>query len=134
MTAQTDNAAECVLLVETDVLARFPLADYLRECGYKVLEASTTDEAVSLLNEPSLPVSVALIDARAAGAISGFALAHRIRGERPGIDVVLAGSTADAVDSASEICADGPALAKPYERTQVLDLIKRLRAARDRQS
>ena len=27
-----------LLLVEPDVLVRFAIADYLRECGYKVLE------------------------------------------------------------------------------------------------
>lgn len=34
-----------VLVVEHDVLVRHPLAKYLRECGYRVVEAITYDEA-----------------------------------------------------------------------------------------
>ena len=35
----------CILIVEQDVLVRTPLAEYLRECGYLVLEASSAGEA-----------------------------------------------------------------------------------------
>jgi hypothetical protein len=31
--------APCVLLVDAEELVRTPLAQYLRECGYRVLEA-----------------------------------------------------------------------------------------------
>ena len=41
--------APCILLVERDVIVRTPLAEYLRECGYRVLEAVTAAEARTLL-------------------------------------------------------------------------------------
>ena len=34
-----------VLLVEGDIIVRHPLAEYLRECGFTVFEASNGDEA-----------------------------------------------------------------------------------------
>ena len=37
--------SEVIFLDETDVIVRHPLAKDLRECGYKVLEASTDDRA-----------------------------------------------------------------------------------------
>ena len=39
----------CILLVECDIVVRSPLAEYLRECGYRVLEAVNTIEARELL-------------------------------------------------------------------------------------
>jgi DNA-binding response OmpR family regulator len=35
----------CILLVDAEELVRAPLAQYLRECGYRVLEATSADEA-----------------------------------------------------------------------------------------
>jgi hypothetical protein len=37
-----------------------PLADYLRECGYRVLEAANTDEAI--LKKPDVAVGVVLAE------------------------------------------------------------------------
>jgi DNA-binding response OmpR family regulator len=34
-----------VLLVEAEILARGPLAEYLRSCGYNVIEVTGGDEA-----------------------------------------------------------------------------------------
>jgi DNA-binding response OmpR family regulator len=31
----------CILMVEPDVLVRQPIAEYLRECGFKVVETGT---------------------------------------------------------------------------------------------
>ena len=41
---------EHILIVEWDILIRHPLAQYLRECGYKVLEAVDDAEARSVRN------------------------------------------------------------------------------------
>lgn len=40
----------CVLLVDAEELVRTPLAQYLRECGYRVLEAIGAEEAQRLLS------------------------------------------------------------------------------------
>jgi DNA-binding response OmpR family regulator len=34
-----------VLLVEHDIIVRHPLAEYLRECGFTVFEASNGDDS-----------------------------------------------------------------------------------------
>jgi CheY-like chemotaxis protein len=43
------NLQETVLLVEDEVLVRMPIAQYLRDCGYKVIEAVNADEAMAVL-------------------------------------------------------------------------------------
>jgi DNA-binding response OmpR family regulator len=120
-----------ILIVEADLLIRSPLAEYLRECGYRVLEASDAAEARQLLKDGSNPVNIVLADADASPE-SGFALAVWIRSNCPGVRVALAGSVAAAVEKGADLCHDGPALSKPYHHQFVRDHIRRLLATRDR--
>lgn len=119
-----------VLVVDADILVRTPLAEYLRECGYQVLEAADASEAQALLLDEAWTVGVALIDLDAAKEI-GFALARWIREKFPGLHVILAGTVAGAVEKAGDLCQDGPALTKPYDHRLVLSRIKRLLAERE---
>lgn len=121
----------CLLIVESDVLVRHPLAEYLRECGYRVLEAATTTEARKLLDDDGRSVGVVLADVDTPEE-GGFALAAWIRRTDPAIEVVLTGSPARAAQKAGDLCEDGPALTKPYDHRRVLDHIRRLQAARER--
>ena len=72
----------CVMIVEEDILVRHPLAEYLRECGYKVAEAFNADEARQLLNAGLSSIDIVLADANASGE-GGFALATWMRGNYP---------------------------------------------------
>jgi DNA-binding response OmpR family regulator len=112
----------CLLIVEADVLVRNPLAEYLRECGYRVLEASNTAEARQLLSEGPKPIDIVFADAEGPGE-NGFAFAAWVRANHPDVDVVLVGTVAKAVESA---------LLKPLDHRLVLNHIRRLLAARDR--
>lgn len=119
-----------VLLVEGDIVVRFPLAQYLRECGFMVVEAANGDEARLALKSPDLKVEIVLADMKTTG--SGFALRHWISAENLDADVILAGSIEKAVEEAGDLCNEGPALAKPYEHRFVLDRIRQTMARRDR--
>jgi DNA-binding response OmpR family regulator len=124
------EAQPVVLLVEGDIVARHPLAEYLRDCGFTVFEAANGDEAMQALNTPDLHISVVLADMATAG--SGFALRHWILEQNLSVEVILAGSIEKAVDQASTLCNEGPALAKPYQHLLVLDHIRQSLARRDR--
>lgn len=119
-----------ILIVESDVLVRSPLAEYLRECGYRVLEAATPAEARQLLEKGPHPVDAVLADADASG--DAFGLAAWIREVFPQVKVVMAGSPAKAAEKAGELCDEGPHLTKPYDPQIVLERIRRSLAARDR--
>ena len=121
-----------VLMVESDVLVRRPIAEYLRDCGYKVVESGSTDEALLILTAAAVIVEVVLADARAPGEQDGFALARWVRQNRPGVHVILAGTVAAHAKEAADLCEDGPHLAKPYDPQLLVDRIKRGLAARDR--
>jgi CheY-like chemotaxis protein len=117
-----------ILLVEADVVVRHPLAEYLRECGFTVFEATNGDEAKHVLTIPTLRIDVVLADMQTPGG--GFMLRHWIRTQNIEVEVVLAGSVDSAVEQAGDLCKDGPALAKPYEHHLVLDRIRQSMARR----
>ena len=124
------SSSPVVLLVEGDIIVRHPLAEYLRECGFTVFEASNGDEAKRALTTPNLQIEIVLADMATEG--SGFALRRWIRERGHPAVVILAGSIEKAVDRAASICKDGPALAKPYDHLLVLDHIRQALARRDR--
>jgi DNA-binding NtrC family response regulator len=125
----TDSPQETILIVEDDVLVRMPIAHYLRDCGYKVIEAANADEAMTVLLHKETVVDIVFSDIEMPGAVDGFGLAKWIRERRPGLDVLLAGTVPRAVDQAKELCDQGP-VPKPYEAQIVHNHIKRLLAAR----
>jgi DNA-binding response OmpR family regulator len=111
-----------VLLVEGDIVARHPLAEYLRDCGFTVFEAATGDEAIHALNTPDLQIAVVLADMTTPG--SGFPLRHWITENKPNVEIILAGTVEKAITHASHLCNEGPALTKPYQHLLVLDQIR----------
>ena len=110
-----------------------PIAQYLRDCGYRVLEAANADEAMTILEKSDIQVDVVLCDVEMPGAMNGFSFAKWARTLRPGLAVILAGTAERTVNAAAELCEDGPMLRKPYDQRIVLDHIKRLLAARGRE-
>ncbi len=120
---------DTILLVEDEVLVRMPIAQYLRDCGYKVIEAVNADEAMTVLMHKETVVDIVFSDIEMPGAIDGFGLAKWIREHRAGLDVLLAGTVPRAVDNAKELCEEGP-VPKPYDAQIVHNHIKRLLAAR----
>jgi CheY-like chemotaxis protein len=125
--------ADTVLVVDDEVFVRMPIAQYLRDCGYRVLEAANADEAMTVLEKSDIQVDVVLCDVELSGAMNGFAFAKWARTLRPGLSVLLAGTAERAANAAAELCEDGPLLMKPYDQRIVLDRIKRLLAARGRE-
>ena len=125
-------AAETVLVVEDEVLIRVVIAEYLRECGFKVVEAVNADEALLVLQHAELTIDVVFSDIEMPGSMDGFALSKWVRANRPGTEVILAGSPGRAAHAAGDLCEEGPMLAKPYDHQVVLDRIRRLLAGRKR--
>ena len=124
--------APCVLIVDADILVRHPLAEYLRECGYRVVQTANTDEARALFTRSRrrLVIDVVLADVNAPGAENAFALATWIRVNHARVQVILAGTVDAAAERAGDLCEDGPTLWKPYDPQLLLDRIRRALAAR----
>lgn len=118
----------CLIIADSDVLVRSSLADYLRDCGYKVIEAASSDEVVAVLQDTTLQIDTLLMDADLAGSLNAFALRLWVKQNNSDVDVVLAGNTRAAAEAAGELCDEGPELQRPYDPQSVIDYIKRLRA------
>ena len=123
-----ESATETVLVAESDVLARTVLAQFLRECGYDVLEAATSDDVVALFRS-GRRIHVLLLDAQISGGLAGFTLTRHIRERFPGTEVVLTFGIAKAAEKAGDICDKGP-LERPYHPQEILKRIRRLRQNR----
>lgn len=121
----------CLLLVDREELVRAPLAEYLRECGYRVLEAISAKEGQGILSQGLQIVDIVLADMQTLGE-EGFAFAAWVRKNKPGIRVVLAGTVAASARKAGDLCEEEPPIRKPYDHQLVLDRIRRLLAERDR--
>jgi CheY-like chemotaxis protein len=127
--ARIAGTPDTLLVVEDEVLIRMIVSDYLRRCGYRVIEAANADEAMVLLQHSEIEVDVVLSDIEMPGSMDGFALSQWLRKNRPDIDIILTGTLSRAADAASELCESGP-LPKPYEPQMAVDRIKRLMTAR----
>jgi CheY-like chemotaxis protein len=121
-----------VLMVESDVLIRQPVAEYLRECGYRVVECGNVDEVLLILGAEVAEIDVVFADAQAPGRLDGFGLARQLRRDRPEVKVILAGTIANQAKEAADLCEEGPQLSKPYDPQLLVDRIRRALAARDR--
>jgi DNA-binding NtrC family response regulator len=128
MLARTESQ-ETILVVEDDVLVRMPISQYLRDCGYKVIEAANAEEAMTVLSHKETIIDLVFTDIEMPGAVDGFGLAQWVREHRPGLDVILAGSLPRTVEQAKKLCEEGP-IPKPYDAQVVHNHIRQLLAAR----
>ncbi len=124
-------SAAFVMLIEADVLVRTPLAEYLRECGFRVAEVFNVTEARDILAHAPVRIDIILMDADG-GEENGFVFRAWVREHYPGVEVILAGSIDTTVSKAGDLCEEGPALTKPYDHQFVLNEIRRRLAARER--
>jgi CheY-like chemotaxis protein len=129
MSEASKPAIQTVLVVEDEVFVRMVISDYLRSCGYKVIEAANADEALVVLQHLEITVDVVFSDIEMPGSMGGFELAKWVRTHRPEVEVILTGNVPRAAEAASELCESGP-LPKPYEPQIAADRIQQLMALR----
>jgi CheY-like chemotaxis protein len=116
-----------VLVVEDEVLIRMAVSDYLRDCGFHVVEAGNADEAIDVLKS-NTTVDIVFSDVNMPGSLDGFGLAQWIRRERPRLKVILTSGVMRKVKEASTLCEDGPFLTKPYHHGDLERQIRQLLA------
>jgi DNA-binding response OmpR family regulator len=127
MKAQPETTSRTVLIAEDDVLLRMPLAEFLRGCGYRVLEAKSADEAIQLIENDTFTPEVVVSNVEFAG--DGFGIARWIRSNRPELTLILTGTPRRAVDAAVSLCENGP-LPAPYDSQILHRRLLRLVASR----
>lgn len=118
--------SDSVLVLDGDVLVRHAIADYLRNCGYVVIEAATTDEAVIVIQREALAVNAVLCDAKAPGRMNAFEFRVWAQTRRKDLQIALAGNIEAAAQKAAELCDEGPQLARPYDPQSVVSYIRKM--------
>jgi len=116
-----------VLVVDDDMLVREPIADYLREVGYQVLEAGDAHEAIDVVDHAE-HVDLVFSDVRMPGELDGVGLAHWVHMHRPELPVLLTSGYDPKGWLAGEFGHDVRLIQKPYSQDQVLRQIRRLLA------
>jgi len=114
-------AAPTVLLVEDEILIRLMIAEELRDHGIQVLEASSADEALTVL-ESALPVHLLFTDIHLPGTMNGVALANLAHVRYPHLKLIITSSQEPAGGGA---VAD-TFIPKPYDLPAVIKRVEAL--------
>jgi CheY-like chemotaxis protein len=113
-----------ILVVDDEGLIRMAVSDFLQECGFKVLEAASADEAVQMLRSYAMVIDLVFSDVIMPGELDGFGLATWIRRTYPAVPVILCSGDAKKASAAREVCADAPFFNKPYDLEAVVGAIR----------
>ena len=116
-----------ILVVDDEIITRVVIADYLRDCGYRVFEAGTAEDAVAILNS-QLKVDIVFTDLELPGQSSGLELARWIRRRHPDMRVIVTSGIYSSAELAGELCEAGPPIVKPYESDAIVQRIRSLTA------
>jgi CheY-like chemotaxis protein len=98
-----------VLVVEDDVLVRAAAAQYLRGCGFSVLEAVNVEEALDILRADRL-IRVVFTDVKLPGPRNGLDLMGLVQAEFPEVKVLLTSGVSPYPDPLNGVML----LKKPY--------------------
>ena len=107
-----------VLVVEDEMMVRLPIAEFLRDCGYNVLEASDASEAIATMDAEE-PVSLVFSDIRMPGKMDGFDLAEWFHSHYPSVPVLLTSGYNGGRSLASASVSINRFIEKPYSQNQV---------------
>ena len=118
---QSHARVHTILVVEDEVLIRLFLAEELRHAGFTVSEASTADEACTILTA-GMKVDLVLTDIRMPGSMDGVALAGWIRAKFPNTKICFVSANIRPDDAS---LADAN-FSKPFQLNELLRKVGQL--------
>lgn len=121
--------ADTILVVDDEVLIRMVVAEHLRDCGYRVIEAGDGEEAIAVLKADGR-IDIVFSDIQMP-KLNGFGLAHWVRRERPRVQVLLTSGGIKSAEIADELCESGPLIEKPYDLGHILSRIRAMLSRSD---
>jgi DNA-binding NtrC family response regulator len=122
LTEGSADARPVVLVVEDEFSLRWPASEYLRDSGYRVVEAASVAEAI-LIFSANTRVDAVFSDINLKGELSGIELSRWLHEHRPDVPMLM--TSGDQV--AAKAASTGPHrsfIAKPYLLAEVDQLIK----------
>ena len=119
----TEDLNHTILVVEDEEAIRLLLTEYLRDCGYRVVEAGNVVEARAVLNAGTA-VDLVFSDVNMPGAENGFALAKWLHQHHPDTKVLLTSGGLHPLEKIRDLRE--PLMTKPYTYSSVLRRIQSL--------
>ncbi|MEO8367611.1 MAG: response regulator [Candidatus Solibacter sp.] len=113
-----------ILIAEDDASIRGFVRSLLELEGYCVLASNDGDAALDQSRQCSGQIHLLLSDVRMPGSLDGFALAHEIRRERPGIRILL-------MSGEDWATCQLPLLAKPFTAAKLYGAIQAVLGGRE---
>ena len=117
-----------ILLVEDELLIRVLTSDVLANAGYRVLGATTADEALTIM-EAKPQIAALVTDVKLPGTIDGFGLAHLVANRWPHVGIVI--TSAHVTPGNGDMPAGSAFLAKPYQLSALADAVQTVIDARN---
>ncbi len=119
------NGKETVLIVEDEPVLRSMARDILEECGYRILEASSGKEALTLWKKRADEIDLVLTDMVMPDGVSGVDLAEQLLVGRPGLKIVFtSGYTANEVNQEMLSRTGASFLSKPYTHAELAKTVR----------
>ncbi len=118
---------ETILFVEDEALIRMDMAEFLRECGYRVHEAANSNEAIQAL-QSKFAVDLVFTDINLGEGMNGLELAAWTSSNRPGVKILVTTGGVLSAEIPPEVIE--PLLVKPYTGRDLLDRVKHALAKR----
>lgn len=115
---RASNPLRVILVVEDEWLVRGQIANELQGGGWEVLEASTGEDALTLLEATGHCIDVVFTDIQLAGNLSGWDVADAFRSAHPQMPIIYA--SGNAIDPA-RVVADSRFFRKPYPSRAILE-------------
>jgi CheY-like chemotaxis protein len=107
-----------VLVVEDEALLRFLIVSEFRRAGWDVLQSTTGEGAIALLDEHGDEIDAIFTDINLGGRVSGWDVADSFRAAYPRKRIVYA--SGNSVDP-KRMLSDSQFLRKPYQCGVVLE-------------
>jgi len=126
------GGSETILVVEDEIVLREMARDFLTDCGYQVLEASSGRQALQVWSERRSEIDLLLSDMKLPEGVSGMELAEKMIADQPALRVILTSGYSDDIVSPEMLArTNAKFLPKPYSYT---DLTRMVRESLDKKS
>lgn len=108
----TNESLPSILVVEDEALVRMMAIDMFEDAGFHVLDASTGEKALKLLEECGAP-SALFTDVELANTIDGFQLARIVHDSHPDMPIIVV--SGQCVARNGDLPEGARFIGKPYD-------------------
>jgi len=122
----SEQIVPLILIVEDEALVRLSAIGMFEDAGFRMIEATNSDEALELLNADS-DVQLLFTDVKMPGTIDGVSLARQVRDRWPHIGIMVTSSR--SMSRVDELPSGSRFEQKPYTPATVIRHARELTSA-----